>query len=374
MTIALVCKSIDPQPIFDDSKLCITGWFSAPTVDAHNEIIDASVIDLSQHASNPVHLYNHKQSELPVAMHEDPDGNYSLGVRPFPGGGNGLYGEVYYSQKANPMGRQIYELFKEKILRQYSVGFINGPIVREKSHGGRTVSRITSGVLKEISSVPLGANPDAVATIVHKGFLSGERIAEPLMLSLKAFLPIQKTFVATLPVLRCLKNSVCITPATSLRLKTLKIHSSDENTAMATEAELKTKSDGEGCKADAHALVDELFAKGEDGATILKKLKALKKAHGALTATGEGDDDMANAAMEKSLGEVIERLNVLTERDEVTALKLSEIDTLKVKCAELETAHTEFVNKTYDRDTTALSGGINKLGDLFVKAGLAGAA
>lgn len=343
MTIALVCKSIDPQPIFDDSKLCITGWFSAPTVDAHNEIIDASVIDLSQHASNPVHLYNHKQSELPVAMHEDPDGEYSLGVRPFPGGGNGLYGEVYYSQKANPMGRQIYELFKEKILRQYSVGFINGPIVREKSHGGRTVSRITSGVLKEISSVPLGANPDAVATIVHKGFLSGERIAEPLMMSLKAFLPIQKTFAVTLPALRCLKNTVCIAPATSLRLKTLKIHSSGENTAMATEAELKTKADGTDHKAAAYALVDKTFIDGKDGADLLLKLQS------AFSVTG--DDDVGNAAMEKSLGEIVVRANELSDLYEKVELKVKSLDD---KSAEFD-AKLAALDKREDDNSTALS-------------------
>ena len=125
---------------------------STDTKDSHGDIIEQATWQLDHFRSNPVILYGHDARELPIGQATYvalENGQLVVRIK-------------FASAEANPRAEQVWKLVKEKVLRAVSVGFrpVNGAYeVRD----GVEVWVWRNPILKEISVVAIGSNPDALA-------------------------------------------------------------------------------------------------------------------------------------------------------------------------------------------------------------------
>lgn len=135
-----------------------TGTFevvaSTGDVDRDKEVIDPKGWELGNFRKNPVILWAHNYSELPIGIAEKIEQTDK---------GLVIKGR-FASAEANPKAQQIKKLYEEGIQQAVSVGFI--PLERDEHDD----SIITKAELLELSFVPVPANPNALALAMSKGF------------------------------------------------------------------------------------------------------------------------------------------------------------------------------------------------------------
>lgn len=150
----------------DNSSRSVRVVASTSVLDSHSTILDQDW-RLDRYLKNPIVLWNHNnfapgpislggavQPEhlLPIGRAED--------VRVT---GSGLEATlVLASADLNPLAERILRMIREGLLRSVSVGFRPGKVAEEKLDG-REIYRLSQNELYEISFVPIGSNPDAVA-------------------------------------------------------------------------------------------------------------------------------------------------------------------------------------------------------------------
>lgn len=152
------CKAVD----VDARSVEVIASTSA--LDAHGDVLDQDW-DLKRYKKNPVVLWNHNQfggyygsgtnrpeDFLPIGRAEN------VKVE----GGKLMATLVFASAEANPLAEKVFKLFSEKMLRAVSVGFRPGKVTKETKNG-REIYRLSENELREISAVPIGSNPEAVA-------------------------------------------------------------------------------------------------------------------------------------------------------------------------------------------------------------------
>lgn len=124
---------------------------STADVDRQGESIDQSGWDLTNYKNNPIILWAHDYSALPIGIAEEIDVTE-----------NGLVISKgrFASAEANPQAENVRLLYEEGILRTMSVGFI--PLERNGNI-------ITKAELLEVSFVPVPANPNALSLAMTKG-------------------------------------------------------------------------------------------------------------------------------------------------------------------------------------------------------------
>lgn len=123
---------------------------STSAVDRQGDSVDQMGWDLKNFLSNPVILWAHNYSELPVAKATD------IKITDA-----GLECEFEFaSAEGNPKAQQVKTLFEEGFLNAVSVGFI------PKERKGNS---ITKSELLEISIVPVPANQEALRLAMSKG-------------------------------------------------------------------------------------------------------------------------------------------------------------------------------------------------------------
>ena len=126
---------------------------STADVDRDQETISPSGWKLDNFLKNPVILWAHNYSDLPIGVATDikmTDKGLEISGK-------------FASKEANPKAEQVKKLYEEGIQRAVSVGFI--PLEREEGNE----SNITSAELLELSFVPVPANPNALALAKAKG-------------------------------------------------------------------------------------------------------------------------------------------------------------------------------------------------------------
>lgn len=153
----------------DAGKRSVEATFSSEAVDRQGDIIDQASWKLDAYRRNPVVLFAHDHT-APIGRTED------LQIS-----GGKLEGTIVFA--STPRGDEVLQLFKEKALRAFSVGFRVGRITEEQTAAGVTVSRLLDCELWEISAVAVPANPDAVAKckslgLVPANYTREETIAE----------------------------------------------------------------------------------------------------------------------------------------------------------------------------------------------------
>lgn len=132
---------------------------SVPEVDREDEIIFPQDYNVEEWKANPVWLWAHDKSSLPIGAGYRPNGTVAcdqsearlvLGCR--------------FSQ-ANPAGTMTYALYKEGTLKMVSVGFIatkSETLAGTQFGVNRPVTRILNPELVECSCVPVGMNRAAM--------------------------------------------------------------------------------------------------------------------------------------------------------------------------------------------------------------------
>ena len=135
--------------------------------DRQGEVIDQNGWDLNNYKYNPIVLWGHNYTSLPIGVTD------SIGLDQ---NGNLVAKGRFAPESANPFAQQVRRLYDAKILRTTSVGFM----AREMD--GNT---ITKAELLEFSFVPVPANPMALSlmkevsfdssALIQKGFLFEEK-------------------------------------------------------------------------------------------------------------------------------------------------------------------------------------------------------
>jgi HK97 family phage prohead protease len=123
---------------------------STDTIDSHYEIIDQSTWNLSHYQGNPVVLYGHQAYDLPIGQCT------FVAVQ-----AGQLVCTVKFSDKTQ-RAREVFDLVAEKTLRAVSVGFrpVDGSY---EMRNGEEIWVWKNPILKEISVVAIGSNPEALA-------------------------------------------------------------------------------------------------------------------------------------------------------------------------------------------------------------------
>jgi HK97 family phage prohead protease len=135
--------------------------------DRQGEIVNQEGWDLTHYKNNPVVLWGHNYTGLPIGVTDSielKDGKLVAKGR-------------FAPESANPFAQQVRRLYDAKILRTTSVGFI------AKEMEG---NMITKAELLEFSFVPVPANPMALSLMKTASFDSAELIQKGLVVEEKA--------------------------------------------------------------------------------------------------------------------------------------------------------------------------------------------
>lgn len=124
---------------------------STSAIDRQGDSVDQSGWDLKNYNKNPVLLWAHDYTELPIGKVVSARVEKGKLIADF----------VFASEEANPKAQQIKRLYEEGIVNASSVGFI--PLERNGNI-------ITRSELLELSLVPVPANQEALRRAVAKGF------------------------------------------------------------------------------------------------------------------------------------------------------------------------------------------------------------
>jgi HK97 family phage prohead protease len=135
--------------------------------DRQGEIVSQEGWDLNHYKNNPVVLWGHNYTGLPIGVTD------SIEVKD----GKLVAKGRFAPESANPFAQQVRRLYDAKILRTTSVGFI------AKEMEGNT---ITKAELLEFSFVPVPANPMALSLMKDASFDSGALVQKGLVLEVKA--------------------------------------------------------------------------------------------------------------------------------------------------------------------------------------------
>lgn len=121
--------------------------------DRMGEIVLQEGIEIENYLKNPIVLYAHDYSKLPIGK-----------VTSIEQKSDKMIGEgVFVSEKANPEAQKIRRLYDEGVLNAVSIGFIG------KEWEGNV---ITQSELLELSFVPVPANQQALRLAVEKGIIT----------------------------------------------------------------------------------------------------------------------------------------------------------------------------------------------------------
>jgi HK97 family phage prohead protease len=141
-------KGIDPE------QKTVSGYVSTYGWDRDEERFVKGAWELANFAKNPVVLWSHDISSLPIGK------NISMTEDEF-----GLKAVTQFDEK-NPFAMQVFDLFQRGFLNSFSVGFIRKDYVMEDlpNANGRKGLAITKAELYEYSPVSVPANPGALAS------------------------------------------------------------------------------------------------------------------------------------------------------------------------------------------------------------------
>lgn len=119
--------------------------------DRHGEILDLKGLDTSKYMQNPVVLWAHDYSQPPIGR--------TLSLRKSEGK---LIAKIQFAINEDSFAHKIYKLYKGGFMKAFSIGFI------PKEMDENTY---TKAEMIEHSSVPVPANPEALALAVSKGLI-----------------------------------------------------------------------------------------------------------------------------------------------------------------------------------------------------------
>jgi len=136
---------------------------STDTVDRYDEVVDQNSWILDDYLKNPVVLFCHQRSELPIGQC----------TRVAVVGGKLECTIRFASKEANPRAENVWRSVVERCLRAVSVGF-KSRTVRVDLRNEKEVYVLSDNELREISVAPIGVNPEALAKMKAKALAEAE--------------------------------------------------------------------------------------------------------------------------------------------------------------------------------------------------------
>ena len=160
MAKELKYKSFIAKTDIDGEERTVTAVISTATVDRDAEVLLPKGIELENYLKNPVVLFGHNYTGLPVGK--------ALWVKK---GTKSIKAKVKFAD--TELGNEIYELFKGGYLNAFSVGFCakegHAPKpedIKKNPEWANARFIFDKWELLEFSAVPIPANPEALATAV----------------------------------------------------------------------------------------------------------------------------------------------------------------------------------------------------------------
>ena len=151
----------------DEDNRSVKFVASTEAMDADGDVVE-QIWDLKRFKSNPVILFGHNSSDLPIGQAItaglNDEGSLEIDVK-------------FASAAANPKAEQVYQLVKERVLRAVSVGFRPKEVRRER-RDDKDVFILSQNELMELSVVPIPSNPEALAKMKQKA-ISAQLSVEP---------------------------------------------------------------------------------------------------------------------------------------------------------------------------------------------------
>lgn len=153
-----------------DEDRTITGMITTGAKDRDFEQMNPKGAVLTDYNKNRVVLWAHDYSSMPIGK--------NLWIKRK---GDGLVAKTQFaSNKTNPFAEQVYNGFKEGILRAFSIGFVPLKVTEHETKSDTDLRRTYDKyLLLEYSVVPVPSNPEALADNIKS-------IKEPIDLLLKA--------------------------------------------------------------------------------------------------------------------------------------------------------------------------------------------
>lgn len=137
---------------------------STGIIDRQGESVNPQGWQLDNYMKNPVVLYAHDYSSLPIGK------AIKVEIK-----NNQLVFDIQFAN--TEMGRAVFQLYKDKILNAFSVGFA----VKRYGIAGTDPYTIMEQELLELSAVPVPANPQALAKDIQSKIFSLKALAEKSM-------------------------------------------------------------------------------------------------------------------------------------------------------------------------------------------------
>lgn len=172
LRLNMLTKSIP----LEDGRLEVT--ISTNAVDRHGDIMEPGGADWSAFLGNPVVLWAHDYTQLPIAR------AVSLSTD-----GDSLKAIIEWAP--TEFALQVSQLYAEKFLSAWSIGFrpLEWTQIEEKDEDGAskvTGYHFTKWELLEFSAVPVPANPQALGNAIASGIVTNKSLLQSLTRRMKA--------------------------------------------------------------------------------------------------------------------------------------------------------------------------------------------
>lgn len=194
---SLIRKVISHDIEMSPGERAVIGKVSGVEPDREGDVLIPRGCYTKDYERNPVVLFNHDSAKMPIGTASD--------IRRTD---DGVYAKTTFAKRPDslPEGEEwlpdtIYEMFKQGVLRAFSVGFMptemRPPSKKDREVWGDAVTRVYSKwSLLEFSVVTIGMHQDALVTAVSKGLIT-EAGARAVVGDMKLIVPrsVRRTLV-----------------------------------------------------------------------------------------------------------------------------------------------------------------------------------
>jgi len=156
-------------------------------VDRDGDVVESKGCRLDNYAGNPVVLFGHQSTALPIGTARAADGTLAVTA-----GKSAVHATCHFHGKTAE-SNQVFALVKEGVLRATSIGFLPlkaSRLDKEAESEGSLTPRgwhFQEWDLLEWSIVGVPSNPEALAASLSKGRLAGDPISDDLRQALEPF-------------------------------------------------------------------------------------------------------------------------------------------------------------------------------------------
>ena len=159
----------NPVEVNEDER-SVVAVVSTEDKDRDGQVVKIDGVDLADYVRNPVLMWSHRYTEPPIGTmmwHRKEKGRLLMKFR---------FAKTDFAS-------QIYQLYKDRILRAFSIGFV--PVDYDKEN--EIFNKIS---ILEVSSVPVPANQNALVTEAYrKGIIRSDKLIKDFEIEVSDFQP-----------------------------------------------------------------------------------------------------------------------------------------------------------------------------------------